>query len=100
MAAIDRTAYPRFKRVLPSRELAEAFTPTDGELACSRAKTEWQRGWSWPTRPGWPACWVDPTSRRSQFDRLKAPTKAATPGRFKLRLAHLLELDALGPTEA
>lgn len=42
---------------------------------------------------------VDPTSRRSGFDRLKAPAKAASLGKFKLRLAHLRELDALGPTE-
>jgi hypothetical protein len=37
MASIDRTAYPRFKRVVSSRELAEAFTPTAGEM-------EWARG--------------------------------------------------------
>ncbi len=43
---------------------------------------------------------VDPSNRRSEFDRLKAPAKAATIGKFKLRLAHLAELDALGPTEA
>ncbi|MEU6641705.1 Tn3 family transposase [Saccharomonospora sp. NPDC046836] len=41
--------------------------------------------------------WLDPTSRRSDFDRLKTPAKAATLGKFKLRLAHLQELD--GPTE-
>jgi hypothetical protein len=43
--------------------------------------------------------WLDPTSRRSEFDRLKTPAKAASLGRFKLRLAHLQALDALGPTE-
>ncbi len=43
---------------------------------------------------------VDPSSRRSEFDRLKAPAKAASIGKFKLRLAHLAALDALGPTEA
>jgi hypothetical protein len=43
---------------------------------------------------------VDPATRRSEFDRLKAPAKAATIGKFKLRLAHLADLDALGPTEA
>ncbi len=42
---------------------------------------------------------VDPTSRRSRFDRLKDPAKAASLGKFKLRLAHLSELDSLGPTE-
>ena len=41
---------------------------------------------------------ADPT-RRSEFDRLKTPAKAATLGKFKLRLAHLQALDALGPTE-
>ena len=43
---------------------------------------------------------VDPSNRRSEFDRLKTPAKAATIGKLKLRLAHLAELDALGPTEA
>ena len=43
---------------------------------------------------------VDPSTRRSEFDRLKAPAKAASIGKFKLRLAHLADLDALGPTEA
>jgi TnpA family transposase len=43
---------------------------------------------------------VDPATRRSEFDRLKTPAKAATIGKFKLRLAHLADLDALGPTEA
>ena len=33
MASIDRTAYPRFKRVVPVRELNEAFTPTADEVA-------------------------------------------------------------------
>lgn len=42
---------------------------------------------------------VDPTSRRSRFDRLKDPAKAATIGKFKIRLAHLSDLDALGPTD-
>ena len=43
---------------------------------------------------------VDPSNRRSEFDRLMAPAKAASIGKFKLRLAHLAALDALGPTEA
>ncbi|MGM1061952.1 DUF4158 domain-containing protein [Saccharothrix sp. Mg75] len=43
--------------------------------------------------------WLDPTSRRSEFDRLKTPAKAATLGKFKLRLAHLQALDELGATE-
>nr|WP_031171202.1 DUF4158 domain-containing protein [Streptosporangium roseum] len=37
--------------------------------------------------------WLDPTSGRSEFDRLKTPAKAATLGKFKLRLAHLQTLD-------
>lgn len=43
--------------------------------------------------------WLDPTSRRSEFDRLKTPAKAASLGKFKLRLAHLQALDELGATE-
>lgn len=42
---------------------------------------------------------VDPTSRRSEFDRLKQPAQAATLGKFKQRLEHLAGMDALGPTE-
>ncbi|MGH3755195.1 MAG: hypothetical protein ACRDRP_21380 [Pseudonocardiaceae bacterium] len=42
---------------------------------------------------------VDPVSRRSGFDRLKDPAKAATIGKLKQRLAHLAGLDALGRTE-
>ena len=43
---------------------------------------------------------VDPATRRSAFDALKAPPKAATLGRFKARLQHMADLDAVGPTEA
>lgn len=43
--------------------------------------------------------WVDPTSRRSEFDRLKTPAPAPTLTKFKGRLAHLQRLDALGRTE-
>jgi hypothetical protein len=43
---------------------------------------------------------VDPATRRSDFDRIKTPVKAPTLDKFKQRLAHLRELDTLGPTEA
>jgi hypothetical protein len=43
--------------------------------------------------------WVDPATRRSEFDRMKDSAQAATLGKFKDRLAHLTGLDALGPTE-
>ncbi|MFE2872399.1 DUF4158 domain-containing protein [Embleya sp. NPDC059259] len=42
MASIDRTAYPRFKRVVPARELAEAFTPTAEEVSWADARTQTQ----------------------------------------------------------
>lgn len=42
---------------------------------------------------------VDPATRRSGFDALKTPAKSASLGKFKQRLAYMLELDALGPTE-
>ena len=42
---------------------------------------------------------VDPAIRRSEFDRLKDPAKAATIGKLKARLKHLADLDAIGPTE-
>lgn len=40
LASIDRTAYPRFKRVVSAREVAEAFTPTAEEMAWARGKTQ------------------------------------------------------------
>jgi hypothetical protein len=42
---------------------------------------------------------VDPATRRSEFDQIKAPAQAPTPVKFKERLAHLQALDAIGPTE-
>jgi Domain of unknown function (DUF4158) len=39
LASIDRTAYPRFKRAVSMRELAEAFTPTPDEITWARGKT-------------------------------------------------------------
>ncbi|GAA3649320.1 hypothetical protein GCM10022267_39770 [Lentzea roselyniae] len=39
MASIDRTAYPRFKRVVSARELAESFTPAAGEVEWAQGKT-------------------------------------------------------------
>ena len=43
---------------------------------------------------------ADPATRRSEFDRLKDPARAATIGKLKARLKHLADLDAIGPTEA
>lgn len=39
MASIERTAYPRFKKVVSARELYEAFTPTPRETAWAREAT-------------------------------------------------------------
>lgn len=38
MASVERTAYPRFKRSISSRELHESFSPTPGT-----AEVEWAR---------------------------------------------------------
>ncbi|MFG2832356.1 DUF4158 domain-containing protein [Streptomyces sp. NPDC048434] len=38
MASVERTAYPRFKRTISSRELHEAFTPGTAEVAWARGK--------------------------------------------------------------
>ncbi|MFD6938188.1 DUF4158 domain-containing protein [Streptomyces goshikiensis] len=38
MASVERTAYPRFKRTITSRELHEAFTPGPVEVAWARGK--------------------------------------------------------------
>jgi hypothetical protein len=43
---------------------------------------------------------VDPATRRSGYDRLKQPGKAATLTKFKQHLAHLAWLDGLGPARA
>ena len=32
MTSIDRTAYPRFKRMITTRELADSFTPSSEEI--------------------------------------------------------------------
>ena len=40
MTSVDRTAYPRFPRVVSGRELAEAFTPSDGEVDWARGRTQ------------------------------------------------------------
>jgi TnpA family transposase len=45
VASIDRTAYPRFKRVVSARELAEAFTPTADELVWARGRTQSEQHW-------------------------------------------------------
>ncbi|MEU0836977.1 DUF4158 domain-containing protein, partial [Streptomyces sp. NPDC005969] len=41
MASVERTAYPRFKRTISSRELHEAFTPGTAEVtwACGKARS-------------------------------------------------------------
>lgn len=41
---------------------------------------------------------VDPVTRRSEFDRLKDVAKAASPSRFKQRLALLADIEAIRPT--
>ncbi|MFE4456066.1 hypothetical protein ACFROC_01795 [Nocardia tengchongensis] len=39
MVSIDRTAYPRFKRVVSVREIAEMVAPSESEVAWTRSKT-------------------------------------------------------------
>jgi hypothetical protein len=40
MTSVDRTAYPRFGRVVSGRELADSFTPTGAEVEWARGKTQ------------------------------------------------------------
>jgi SAM-dependent methyltransferase len=40
VTSVDRTAYPRFGRVVSGRELAESFTPTDAEIEWARTRTQ------------------------------------------------------------
>ena len=39
MASIERTAYPRFKKAVPARELHEVFTPTSSEVVWAQEAT-------------------------------------------------------------
>ena len=39
MTSIERTAYPRFKRLLSARELHVFFTPQPDEVAWARSAT-------------------------------------------------------------
>jgi hypothetical protein len=43
MTAIDRTAYPRFKSSLTTKELNQFYTPTAEEIALARANARGQR---------------------------------------------------------
>ncbi|MEV4394824.1 DUF4158 domain-containing protein [Nonomuraea sp. NPDC049607] len=40
VTSINRTAYPRFPRVVTARDLAENFTPVDAEVAWARGRTQ------------------------------------------------------------
>jgi hypothetical protein len=40
VTSVDRTAYPRFGRVVSARELAEAFTPSAAEVEWARGRTQ------------------------------------------------------------
>jgi Domain of unknown function (DUF4158) len=40
VTSVDRTAYPRFGRVVSGRELADSFTPTDAEAEWARGRTQ------------------------------------------------------------
>ncbi|MFE5549993.1 DUF4158 domain-containing protein [Streptomyces sp. NPDC056534] len=39
MASVERTAYPRFKRIISERELAQFFTPDEAEVVWARRRT-------------------------------------------------------------
>lgn len=39
MASVERTAYPRFKRIISEHELAQFFTPDEAEIAWARSRT-------------------------------------------------------------
>jgi hypothetical protein len=39
VTSIDRTAYPRFKRMITTRELAGSFTPSNEEIEWARDMT-------------------------------------------------------------
>ncbi|MFJ9752830.1 DUF4158 domain-containing protein [Streptomyces chartreusis] len=39
VASVERTAYPRFKRIISDRELAQFFTPNEAEVAWAARRT-------------------------------------------------------------
>ncbi|MGW1617079.1 DUF4158 domain-containing protein [Streptomyces sp. NPDC002285] len=39
MASVERTAYPRFKRIISERELAQFFTPDEVEIVWAAKRT-------------------------------------------------------------
>ncbi|MFD9434215.1 DUF4158 domain-containing protein [Streptomyces sp. NPDC060002] len=39
VASVERTAYPRFKRIISDRELAHFFTPDEAEIAWAAKRT-------------------------------------------------------------
>lgn len=43
MTSVDRTAYPRFGRVVSGRELADSFTPTDAGAERAQATCPFRR---------------------------------------------------------
>jgi hypothetical protein len=39
VASVERTAYPRFKRIISDRELMQFFTPDEAEIAWAAKRT-------------------------------------------------------------
>jgi len=65
MASIERTAYPRFPRQLPAREVRDAWTPSLAEITWARGLTRS------PEHLLFPVVWLTCFQRLGYFPRLE-----------------------------
>ncbi|MEU7858345.1 DUF4158 domain-containing protein [Nonomuraea sp. NPDC049141] len=88
MTSIDRTAYPRFARVMSARELAETFTPTDDEVDWARGRTQDEQHLLALL------VWLKSYQRLGYFPKLdQVPSAAAAHVRGMLELPESVELE-------
>ncbi|MGP3961036.1 DUF4158 domain-containing protein [Nonomuraea sp. 3N208] len=88
MTSIDRTAYPRFGRMMSARELTETFTPTDDEASWARGRTQDEQHLLALL------VWLKSYQRLGYFPKLdQVPSVAATHVRGILELPESVELE-------
>jgi hypothetical protein len=88
VTSVDRTAYPRFARVMSGRELAEMFTPTEGEVVWARGRTQDEQHLLALL------VWLKSYQRLGHFPKLEqVPPAAAVHVRGVLRLPESVELE-------
>ncbi|MFB4284326.1 DUF4158 domain-containing protein [Nonomuraea sp. MTCD27] len=95
MTSIDRTAYPRFARVVSGRELVESFSPTDAEMAWARGHTQDEHHLLMLV------VWLKSYQRLGYFPKIaEVPSAVAAHVRGALRLADEVELRQAAPMTA